>query len=588
MLGEGSFGAVYLAENKNSNVENWSASEYYSQIGEGDEEGRERLQPRTVAVKVIQGSTSKEETAKVMHEVQILSTCRTPFIVSFFDCFLRGPEMWIVMEYCEGGSMSDMLATLGGGGIREEEIRAIIASAILGLQYLHNTTRTVHRDIKCGNILVSSMGHVKLADFGVSGSIGGTLNKRKTVVGSPFWMAPEVIRESSYDGKADVWSLGITLIELAEASPPHANLHPLRAIFMIPQRPAPTLADPDMWSVEMLDFTRFCLCKNVRQRPDSSQLISHKFVRPDVRALRLLHAEGSKEGLKAMRGLMKRVRTGSGNRGSKEAIGTKGKREFMKNLNTESLDSNTVVHSTFAYKPTSTLDRGPGENDALNEARQWFVDNEEEHFNDGGEGGKSEGVGSMELISEDKSEGVKGDEGKVNASGTTGMALSPITEKRNKTGKASAGGKDENDGKSPRKENGEGWVKRGVREIKRKLDPTGAANHGSNAYQAQPPANEAPRLPKEFRFVLPMFESTHPVPKGLSADKVLKRQMVMLKERLEKEVLDTKVGYELAKKQLIVEAQLRNSLPFDATELMKQASLKNPHKEERKNSNLVN
>ena len=133
-------------------------------------------------------------------------------------------------------------------------------------------------------------GNVKLADFGVSAELSNTLNKRKTVVGSPYWMAPEVIRESHYDGRADVWSLGITCIEMAEGAPPHANLHPLRAIFVIPTKPAPTLADPDNWSPEMLDFVRACCQKDASQRRDSASLSTLPFIRQDVMALRAMHA----------------------------------------------------------------------------------------------------------------------------------------------------------------------------------------------------------------------------------------------------------------------------------------------------------
>jgi serine/threonine protein kinase len=130
-----------------------------------------------------------------------------------------------------------------------------------------------------------------LADFGVSAELSNTLNKRQTVVGSPFWMAPEVIKESHYDGRADVWSLGITVIEMAEGAPPHSNLHPLRAIFLIPSKPAPTLADPDNWSPEMLDFVRCCCQKDPAQRHDSALLSSHPFVKQEVIALRQLHAD---------------------------------------------------------------------------------------------------------------------------------------------------------------------------------------------------------------------------------------------------------------------------------------------------------
>ena len=185
--------------------------------------------------------------------------------------------------------MSDLLEANSGFLLPEDCIRAVCASVVLGLEYLHGVANVCHRDIKCGNVLLTFDGHVKLADFGVSAELTNTLNKRKTVVGSPYWMAPEVIRESHYDGRADVWSLGITTIEMAEGAPPHANLHPLRAIFVIPTKPAPTLADPDNWSPEMLDFVRCCCQKDPSQRHDSALLSSHPFVKQEVIALRAMH-----------------------------------------------------------------------------------------------------------------------------------------------------------------------------------------------------------------------------------------------------------------------------------------------------------
>jgi len=271
LLGEGSFGAVYKAIHKPSTA--------------------------TVAVKVIPngntGSASEDE--KIMGEIDILSRCDSPYIVGYFECFIKPPagnkpgEMWIVMEYCEGGSMTDLLEASAGFMIPEDCVRAVCASIVLGLEYLHGVANVCHRDIKCGNVLLTDDGHVKLADFGVSAELTNTLNKRKTVVGSPYWMAPEVIRESHYDGRADVWSLGITLIEMAEGAPPHSNLHPLRAIFLIPSKPAPTLADPDNWSPEMLDFVRCCCSKDPSQRHDSALLSSHPFVKQEVTALRTMH-----------------------------------------------------------------------------------------------------------------------------------------------------------------------------------------------------------------------------------------------------------------------------------------------------------
>ena len=235
-----------------------------------------------------------DEADKIMSEIEILAKCDSPYIVGYYECFLHetrssGSEMWIVMEYCSAGSMSDLIEALNASAPMPEEcIRAVCASIVLGLEYLHGVANVCHRDIKCGNVLLTETGHIKLADFGVSAELNNTVNKRKTLTGSPFWMAPEVIKESHYDGRADVWSLGITIIEMAEGTPPHANLNPLRAIFLIPSKPPPTIADPDIWSPEMLDFLGKCLQKAPSQRMDSAQLAKHPFIRQDVFAVRTI------------------------------------------------------------------------------------------------------------------------------------------------------------------------------------------------------------------------------------------------------------------------------------------------------------
>lgn len=273
MLGEGSFGQVFSASHKPTGA--------------------------IVAVKVVPNQQGDEESIKIMGEIDILSKCNSPYIVGYFECFVCPPkkrldpaELWIVQEYCEGGSVSDLIEAAGGRGsfaMPEECIRAACAGIVLGLEYLHKK-EVCHRDIKCGNVLLTNDGHVKLADFGVSAELTNTINKLKTVVGSPFWMAPEVIKESHYDGRADVWSLGITTIEMAEGAPPHSNLNPLRAIFLIPSKPAPTLADPDNWSPEMSDFIRCCCKKDPSERSDSALLTSHPFVKQEVIALRKMHS----------------------------------------------------------------------------------------------------------------------------------------------------------------------------------------------------------------------------------------------------------------------------------------------------------
>lgn len=278
LLGEGSYGSVYKSKHKTTGA--------------------------IVAVKIINNYSSsgsgenKSEADKIMSEIDILSRCDSPYIVGYYEFFvkpstnrLENSEMWIVMELCEGGSMCDLIECCGLLSYAEGEdvVRAVCASIVLGLEYLHGVANVCHRDIKCGNVLLTNDGHVKLADFGVSAELSNTINKRKTVVGTPYWMAPEVIKESHYDGRADVWSLGITAIEMAEGAPPHAKLHPMRAIFAIPTKPAPTLADPDAWSPEMLDFIRCCCMKDPSQRRDSALLASHTFVKREVYELRKIH-----------------------------------------------------------------------------------------------------------------------------------------------------------------------------------------------------------------------------------------------------------------------------------------------------------
>jgi len=136
----------------------------------------------------------------------------------------------------------------------------------------------IHRDIKAGNILLNEKGEGKLADFGVSGQLSDTMAKRQTVIGTPFWMAPEVIQEVGYDVRADIWSLGITAIELAEGKPPYSNIHPMRAIFMIPSRPPPKFSEPDNWSKDFNDFIAQCLTKNPEQRPQAADLLKSSFI----------------------------------------------------------------------------------------------------------------------------------------------------------------------------------------------------------------------------------------------------------------------------------------------------------------------
>jgi len=183
------------------------------------------------------------------------------------------------MEFCAGSSLCDIMEATRRC-YTEQQIAAVMAGTLEGLIYLHRLNK-IHRDVKAGNLLLSESGIIKLADFGVAAQMASTMSRRGTVIGTPFWMAPEVISggpEGGYNAKADVWSLGITAIELAEGAPPHSDMHPMRAIFLIPTLPPPTLAEAAGWSEHLVDFVRRCVVKDIEERPFSSELLSHPLI----------------------------------------------------------------------------------------------------------------------------------------------------------------------------------------------------------------------------------------------------------------------------------------------------------------------
>ncbi|XP_020359952.1 mitogen-activated protein kinase kinase kinase kinase 2 isoform X4 [Oncorhynchus kisutch] len=231
------------------------------------------------AIKIVKLDPGDDITS-IQQEITMMKECKHKNIVAYFGSYHRNTKLWICMEYCGGGSLQDIYHVTGP--LKEKQIAYICRETLQGLYHLHETSK-MHRDIKGANILITERGDVKLADFGVAAEISASVAKRKSFIGTPYWMAPEVAaveKKGGYNHLCDIWAVGITAIELAELQPPMFDLHPMRALMLMSKSSfqPPRLKDKTKWSAGFQSFVKMSLIKNPRKRPSSETLLQHPFV----------------------------------------------------------------------------------------------------------------------------------------------------------------------------------------------------------------------------------------------------------------------------------------------------------------------
>ena len=247
-LGQGNYGIVYKVQDKYTN--------------------------KIYAAKISSLYTNNLESNK--KEINVLKQCNSPYIIHYYGSYLKNKTIWIILEYCDAGSVLDLMR-ISNKNLNEQQIASIISMVLKGLIFLHEQKK-IHRDIKAGNILLSNNGYAKLGDFGVSAELMHSFSKKVSKIGTPYWMSPEVISQNRYDSKCDIWSLGITCIELAEGEPPYSEIRTFLVMKKIINNPPKGLSNPEKWSMEFNDFVSKCLTFQPEERPSAKELISHNFI----------------------------------------------------------------------------------------------------------------------------------------------------------------------------------------------------------------------------------------------------------------------------------------------------------------------
>ncbi|PMB69933.1 Serine/threonine-protein kinase shk2 [Beauveria bassiana] len=264
-IGQGASGSVYVAKIKETAV--GIARDVLRQQG-----------PRAqVAIKQMDLAHQPRKEL-IVNEIMVMKDSRHKNIVNFLDAFLRNnnAELWVVMEFMEGGALTDVIDN--NPSISEEQIATICHETCRGLQHLHRQ-HIIHRDIKSDNVLLDARGNVKITDFGFCAKLTDAKSKRATMVGTPYWMAPEVVKQKEYGPKVDIWSLGIMAIEMIESEPPYLNEEPLKALYLIATNGTPRLKKPEKLSKELKAFLSVCLCVDVKSRASADELLAHDFLK---------------------------------------------------------------------------------------------------------------------------------------------------------------------------------------------------------------------------------------------------------------------------------------------------------------------